>query len=90
MAFNISRQCSDLEMLGTNYPMMQCQIPVEWELQSLVLYSGNTAKVLKNHRLLQMVAENIVKNTCRKQNTYMSHTKLSIIRILLLTFIVFF
>jgi hypothetical protein len=49
--------------------MMQCQIPEEWELQSLVLYSGNTAKVLKNHKLLQMVAENTVKNTWRKQNT---------------------
>jgi hypothetical protein len=69
--------------------MMQCQIPEEWELQSLVLYSGNTEKVLKNHKL-QMVAENTVKNTWRKQNTYMSHIKLHIIRILLFTFIVFF
>jgi len=59
--------------------MMQCQIPEERELQSLVLYFGNTAKVLKNHKLLQLVAENTVKNTWRKQNTYMRHIKLSII-----------
>ena len=58
---------------------MQCQIPEEWELQILVLYSGNTAKVLKNKKLLHMVAENTVKNTGRKQYASMSHIKLSII-----------
>jgi hypothetical protein len=31
---------------------MQCQIPEEWELQSLVLYSGNTAKVLKKSQAI--------------------------------------
>jgi hypothetical protein len=36
-------------------------------------------KVLKNKKLLHMVAENTVKNTGRKQYASMSHIKLSII-----------
>jgi hypothetical protein len=60
---------------------MQCQIPEKWELvlPCLVLYSGNTAKVLKNHKLIQLAAQNNEKNTWRKQHTYMSPIKLGII-----------
>jgi hypothetical protein len=38
--------------------MMQCKITEEWKLQNLVLYSDYSVKSLKNHKLLQMVAEN--------------------------------
>jgi hypothetical protein len=40
--------------------MMQCQNPEEWKLQNIVSYSGYTVRSLKNHKLLQMVAENTV------------------------------
>jgi hypothetical protein len=43
--------------------MMQCQIPEEWKLQNLILYSGYTLESLKNHKLLQMVVENTVTST---------------------------
>ena len=46
---------------------------------NLVLHSGNTVKVFKKTQATKMVAENTVKNTCRKQNTYTGHIKLSII-----------